>query len=240
MVNQNTTFFGDGFDGIQPLTLLSVEEIVKRVEKQVEFVRNINIKDYPEEYQGGLKRLKHWTDHEGSFLDLIYRLAYHHHPEFYDNPKYFIYACIDKNLVVNYQTSWHIQVNQDTRIPRYESLKAAKESIKLGTPWDVHNENVTVSYECYSSFKKFGTVFPVLATSKKHGSKHSHKQFFCAAAGHNVPILFPVSNESEVELFTKFIYRGEKPYWFDGKYLDIVLDINSKTIEYRKRNEAIF
>lgn len=39
MVNQNTTFFGDGFDGIQPLTLLSVEEIVKRVEKQVEFVR---------------------------------------------------------------------------------------------------------------------------------------------------------------------------------------------------------
>ena len=240
MVNQNTTFFGDGFDGIQPLTLLPTDEVVKRVEKQVEFVRKINIKDYPEQYRGGLKRLKHWTDHDGSFLDLIYRQAYHHNPGFFDKPEYFIFACIDKNLVANYQTDWHIQNNITTNLPDYETLKKVKESIDSDTPWDVYNEHITVSYECYSSFKKFGTVFPVLTSSKTHGEKHSHKQFFCAKAGHNVPILFPVTKETETEFISKFIYRGAKPYWFEGKYLDIVLDINKKTIEYRKRNEAIF
>lgn len=235
MVNQNTTFFGDGFDGIQPLTLIKVEEVVKRVERQADFIRNLNIKDYPEEYQGGLTRLKHWTDHEGSYLDLIYRNAYYHNPGFYDNPKYYLYACIDKNFIVNYQTDWHIQENINS-----ESLKSVKEHINSDIPWEVINEYNTVSYECYSSFKKFGTVFPVLSDTTKHGDKHSHKQFFCAAAGYNVPTLFPVNEKTETEPFCKFIYRGAKPYWFDGKYLDIVLDVNYKTIEYRKRNEAIF
>lgn len=241
MVNQDTTFFGDGFDGIEPLTLLKADEVVKRVERQVQFVRNLNINDYEEEYRGGLERIKHWSRHDGSYLDLIYKNAYLHSPGFYQNPKYFIYACIDKNLILKYQTDWYVQkLKEDGNIPEYESLKTVKESIKIDTPWYVYNEHITVSYECYSSFKKFGTVFPVLTECNSHGSMHSHKQYFCAAGGHNVPFLFPVSEETLTEPFCKFTYRGVHPFWFNGKYLDIVLDINNKTIEYRKRDETIF
>ena len=223
-----TEFFGNGFDGINPYTLLPVEEVLLRVKKQVEFITNLD----PENTNFDYYLLKHWSTHKGSYYDLIKKVS--------KSCTHFIYAFLDKDFIKQNQTDWDTRDFKHLRRGVFYDFNFIKRKLDQDLEWEVENEHNTITYQCYDMFRKYGVVYPMLTDSNTFGSMHTHKMYFCAYAGLNIPVLFCVNNDSIILSKERYLYKGVQPYFFNGRFLNIVLNLKEKVTEYHIADEAVF
>lgn len=223
-----TKFFGDGFDGIEPYTLLTTEEVITRVGKQVEYITNLD----PENTNFDFYLLKHWSTHRGSFYDLIKKTS--------EQCTHFIYAFLDKDFIRHNQTNWDTGDFRHLRKGIFYDFNFIKRKLDQDLKWKIENEHNTITYQCYDMFRKYGVVYPMLTGVDTFGSMHTHKMYFCAHAGLNVPVLFCVNKNSHKLSKERYLYKGINPYFFNGRFLDIVVDLRKKVTEYHIVDEPVF
>lgn len=228
-------FWGSTWNDLKPFDIVDIDEIVERYIQSYTDIANTTFDAEDEVVVNWLNNSWLGSPHKDIGPHIQQNFS-----SVYPTAK-FVYVELPYKFYKEFMTDWlYGSSQQHIDDGSIYPLRDIKKHIQSDTRWGTVNDTGCCSYSNYRTFKKYGIAHPVFNNSFLYPKRNTHRTAFCAYTDSDIPAFLLCSNRNGIE-FNRFRILPnihENPY-FGGKYLEMVVNIPEKYIDFIIGNKVV-